>query len=196
MKVPNSLSKLIENLKSLPGIGEKTALRLALFIYSEMDLEKAHSLSEAIKEVKELKLCPTCGMILEHSCPLCENSLRDKNVIMIVESLKDLMVIENSNTYNGLYHITNGIIDLSKGIEPKDLNIDSLFNRLNNVNEVIIAFSGTMMGDLTGNYIKELVKDKNVRVSKIAYGIPVGGDLSYADKQTLIKALDNRILIK
>ena len=99
-------------------------------------------------------------MILEHSCPLCENSLRDKNVIMIVESLKDLMVIENSNTYNCLYHITNGIIDLSKGIEPKDLNIDSLFNRLNNVNEVIIAFSGTMMGDLTGNYIKELVKDK------------------------------------
>ena len=161
-----------------------------------MDLEKARFLSEAIVDVKTLKSCSVCGMILEYTCPLCENDLRDKNVIMVVESLKDLIVIENSNTYNGLYHITNGIIDLSKGKEPKDLNIESLLNRLDNVSEVIIAFSGTMMGDLTGNYIKELIKDRNVKVTKIAYGIPVGGDLSYADKQTLIKALDNRIVLK
>ena len=196
MNYPNSFNLLIEHLKSLPGIGEKTATRLAIFIYSEMDLDKANNLGDAIKDVKSLKSCPKCGMILEQTCPICSNELRDHNTIMVVESLKDLMVIENSNTYHGLYHITKGIIDLSKGIEPKDLNIDSLMPRLEHVNELIIAFSGTIMGDLTGNYIKEIIKDKDIKVTKIAYGIPVGGDLSYADKHTLLKALDNRVVLK
>lgn len=196
MKYPNSFSQLIEHLKSLPGIGEKTATRLAIFIYSEMDLEKAMKLSETIKDVKTLQSCPICGMILEVNCPICSNTLRDQKTIMVVESLKDLMVIENSNTYHGMYHITKGIIDFSKGIEPSDLNIDSLIKRTDDIDELIIAFSGTMMGDLTGNYIKELMKDKPIKISKIAYGIPVGGDLSYADKQTLKKSLDNRVLLK
>lgn len=196
MKYPNSFNQLIEHLKSLPGIGEKTATRLAIFIYSEMDLEKATQLGESIEAVKQLKSCPKCGMILEQTCPICSNTLRDHSAIMVIESLKDLMVIENSHTYHGLYHITGGIIDFSKGIEPEDLNIDSLLTRLEGINELIIAFSGTMMGDLTANYIKELVKDKPVKITKIAYGIPVGGDLSYADKQTLMKALDNRVVLK
>lgn len=196
MEYPNSFNQLIEHLKSLPGIGEKTATRLAIFIYSEMDLEKTNKLGDAIKAVKLLQSCPTCGMILEHTCPICSNELRDQKTIMVVESLKDLMVIENSHTYHGLYHITNGIIDMSKGIEPKDLNIDSLIERLDTIDELIIAFSGTIMGDLTGSYIKELIKDRAIKVTKIAYGIPVGGDLSYADKHTLSKALDNRVILK
>lgn len=196
MKFPQAFNVLVDHLKGLPGIGEKTAIRLALYIFHDMDTEKVEAFSQVLKEVKTLQTCKTCGMMMDEECPFCSNELREKDTIMVLESIKDVLVIENSQNYHGLYHITNGIIDFSRGIEPQDLNIDSLFLRTKDIQEIIIAFSGTVMGDLTGNYIKELLKGTNIKVSRIAYGIPVGGELSYADRQTLSKALDNRVILK
>lgn len=196
MKFPQAFNVLVDHLKGLPGIGEKTATRLALYIFHDMDKEKVETFGQSLKEVKTLQTCTTCGMMMDKECPFCSNELREKDTIMVLESIKDVLVIENSQNYHGLYHITNGIIDFSRGIEPQDLNIDSLFLRTKEIQEIIIAFSGTVMGDLTGNYIKELLKDTHIKVSRIAYGIPVGGELSYADRQTLSKALDNRVILK
>lgn len=197
MKLPNVVTKLIENLKLLPGIGQKTALRLALFIVNELDEQVAIDLSEAIYKAKtEICFCEICGSIKEELCPFCDNNLRDSSTIIVVESLKDLMVIENGHNYNGLYHILKGTIDFSKGIEPEDLNIDTLLNRLENVKEVILALNGSIDGQLTTNYLQELLKDKQIIITKIAQGIPIGADLSYADEKTLKIALDNRVILK
>lgn len=197
MKLPKSLEDLQTNLKKLPGIGEKTALRLALFIVNDLDKDSAISLSDALINVKEkLSTCDICGAIKESECLICSNSLRDKETIMVVESNKDLLVIENTNNYYGLYHVLGGTIDFSRGIEPDNLNIDSLIKRVNNNVEIILALNGAVNGELTATYIKELLKDKDIKLSKIAYGLPVGADLAFADNKTLEVALKNRTKVK
>ena len=115
---------------------------------------------------------------------------------MVVESISDLIIIENGENYHGLYHVLGGTIDFTKGIEPQDLNIDSLLKRVAKVDEIILALNGAVDGQLTSSYIQELLKEKTVKVTKIAHGIPVGGDLSYADQRTLAIALENRITLK
>lgn len=198
MKLPLSLTKLVTDLKRLPGIGPKTAERLALYIIDEMDETYVTSLSDGLLNAKKnLKHCPICGMIKEEECLICSNELRNHNQIMVLATIKDLIVIENSESYDGLYHILGGTIDFSKGIEPDSLFIDGLIKRINKPNmEIILALNGALDGQLTSSYIEELLKDKNVNVSKIAYGVPVGGDLSFTNKKTLKVALDNRIKIK
>lgn len=197
MNLPKSLNDLVENLKRLPGIGDKTALRLALFILNDLEKEEAASLSEAIISVKEnLSFCEICGVIKEDACPICQDNKRDQSTIMVVETIKDLLVLENTNNYFGLYHILGGTIDFSKGIEPDDLEIDSLIKRANSNKEIILALNGAVDGQLTSNYIEELLKDKDVTLTKIAYGLPVGADLSFADDKTLKVALQNRMKVK
>ncbi len=197
MNLPKPLNDLVENLKRLPGIGNKTALRLALFILNDLEKEEAASLSETLISVKEnLSFCEICGVIKEDACPICQDNKRDQSTIMVVETIKDLLVFENTNNYFGLYHILGGTIDFSKGIEPDDLKIDSLIKRANSNKEIILALNGAVDGQLTSNYIEELLKDKDVTLSKIAYGLPVGADLSFADDKTLKVALQNRMKVK
>lgn len=197
MKFPQALNKLIDDLKRLPGVGPKTAERLALFVINDMDLKYVESLSDALIDAKtNIKHCSVCGMLMDDSCPICDNKVRNKNQIMVVETIKDLIVIENSESYDGLYHILGGTIDFSKGIEPEMLFIDGLLKRIKPDMEIILALNGALDGELTSSYIEQLLKDKNVNISKIAYGVPIGGDLSYADKKTLKVALRNRISIK
>lgn len=193
MNLPKALNDLVENFKKLPGIGEKTALRLALFIINDLEKEHVDSLSGALSNVKEnLSFCKTCGSIMEDVCPICNDNRRDQNTIMVVETIKDLLVIEKTNNYFGLYHVLGGTIDFSRGIEPEDLNIDSLIKRAKDNKEIILALNGAITGQLTSNYIQELLKDKEVKLSKIAHGLPIGADLSFADDKTLIIALKNR----
>jgi recombination protein RecR len=135
-------------------------------------------------------------VIKEDACPICQDNKRDQSTIMVVETIKDLLVFENTNNYFGLYHILGGTIDFSKGIEPDDLKIDSLIKRANSNKEIILALNGAVDGQLTSNYIEELLKDKDVTLSKIAYGLPVGADLSFADDKTLKVALQNRMKVK
>jgi len=197
VKYPEPFNKLVEDLRALPGIGEKTARRLALFIATEMDKEKIINLSSSLATIKDkIKNCPVCGAMMEESCPICSDVTRHKDSIMVVESVRDLFVMENSGSYHGLYHVLGGTIDFSRGIDPSDLRFNQLLMRLNSIKEVIIALNASVDGDLTGTYIKELLKEKDILVSRIAYGIPVGSDLSYADQKTLSLALENRTKLK
>ena len=196
MKLPKTATELVESLKKLPGIGEKSALRLALFIINEFSLEDATVLSEALLKVKtDLSFCNVCGMLMDDVCPICSDENRDKTTIMVVENIKDLLVLENTKNYFGQYHILGGTIDFSRGIEPSDLNIDSLIERAKNNIEIILALNGAVDGQLTSNYISELLKDKQVNLSKVAHGLPVGADLSFMDDKTLSIALKNRIKV-
>ncbi len=196
MKLPNVILSLIESFKKLPGVGDKTALRLALFVVNDLPLEDIEVFSESLIKTKtNLTFCEICGCIKEDECPICSDTNREQDTIMVIESIKDLITIENTKTYFGLYHLTNGVIDFSKGIEPEDINIESLIKRANNNKEIVLALSGGIGGQLTSNYIQELLKDKDVTVSRLAQGIPIGVDLSYADKKTLSVALENRVKV-
>jgi recombination protein RecR len=193
MKYPESFLKLVEDFKKFPGIGKKTAERLALFTISTLDKEQVTLFSEHLNEAKEnISHCPICGTLMEHHCPICDDPNRDKRTIMVVSDDKDVFVLERNPIYHGLYHVLGGAIDFSRGIGPEDLNIESLFQRLNDIDEIILSLAGTVEGELTAQYLKELLKHKGIKVSRIAYGIPVGADLSFADDHTLELALNNR----
>lgn len=193
MKYPESFLKLVEDFKKFPGIGKKTAERLALFTISTLDKEQVTLFSEHLNEAKEnISHCPICGTLMEHHCPICDDPNRDKKTIMVVSDDKDVFVLERNPIYHGLYHVLGGAIDFSRGIGPDDLNIESLFQRLNDIDEIILSLAGTVEGELTAQYLKELLKHKGIKVSRIAYGIPVGADLSFADDHTLELALNNR----
>ena len=193
MKYPESFLKLVEDFKKFPGIGKKTAERLALYTISTIDKDQIDAFSQHLVEAKSLiSHCPICGTLMEVHCPICEDTNRDRHTIMVVSDDKDVFVLERNPIYHGLYHVLGGAIDFSRGISPEDLNIESLFQRLNGVDEIILSLAGTVEGELTAQYLKELLKSKSVKVSRIAYGIPVGADLSFADDHTLELALNNR----
>lgn len=194
MKYPESFLKLVEDFKKFPGIGSKTAERLALYTLAEMDKPFIEAFSANLIEAKtKVTTCKVCGTLMTDFCGICEDHNRDRNQIMVVSEVKDVFILEKNNLYQGLYHVLGGSIDFSRGIQAEDLNIDSLFTRLNNIEEVILSLSGTVEGELTAQYLKELLKAYPVKVTRIAYGIPVGADLSYADDQTLARALMNRV---
>lgn len=196
-------SKLIEEavnqISRLPGIGKKTALRLVLHLIRENE-ESTFALTEALTKLRSnIRFCASCHNISDTEvCGICNSGKRDKSLVCVVEDARDVMAIENTAQYNGLYHVLGGVISPINGIGPSDLKIESLINRLNHgqtdVKEVILALSPTMEGDTTAFYINKRIKELSVRVSVIARGIPIGGDLEYADEITLGRSILGRTL--
>ena len=193
---PESIEKLIECFKILPSVGNKSAERYALAML-EAPKEKIEQLIEALHLVSnEIKRCPICGNLTDKQlCSICCDENRDNTTICIVQQPKDVIAMEKVKSYKGLYHVLYGAISPLKGILPEDLNIESLFSRINeNIKEVIIATNPTMEGDTTALYlIKALKKYPNITITKLANGLPIGANLDYADEMTLTRALDGRI---
>jgi recombination protein RecR len=192
---PSILKKIIEDFQKLPGIGEKTAERLALHLISQMEEADIQSFSDHLARVKhEIKPCPICHMITDHDlCEICSDAQRDHDILMVVADPKDVFVMERMKTYHGMYHVLGGLIDFSRGKTDADLSIDSLSARLKNFKEMIIATSGTVEGEMTAKYLKQLFDLPELKVTRLAYGLPVGADLKYADELTLSKAVENRL---
>jgi recombination protein RecR len=189
------LSNLISQLSKLPGIGGKTAQRLAFHILA-MEEKDALAIAEAIVEAKKtMKYCTICGNLTdEEPCRICTDSCRDQMVICVVESPRDLAAMERIREFKGLYHVLHGAISPMEGIGPEDINLRSLILRLqkNDIKEVILATNPNIEGEATSMYIARLIKPSGIKATRIAHGIPVGGDLEYADEITLSKALEGR----
>lgn len=192
---PKPLAKLINELSKLPGIGTKSAQRLAFHILS-LDDREAEQLADAITTAKrEMKYCSVCGNLTdEDPCAICSDSSRRDDVICVVESPRDVMAMERIKEFNGLYHVLHGVISPMEGIGPEDINLKSLVQRLQqgDVKELIIATNPNIEGEATAMYIARLIKPAGIKVTRIAHGIPVGGDLEYADEVTLLKSLEGR----
>lgn len=191
----DDMKQLIEELGTLPGIGRKSAARLAFHIIS-MPEKKAFALSDAIRHAKEnVRECSVCHTFTDSEvCPICSNEKRDKSVIMVVENPRDLAAYEKTESYNGVYHVLHGAISPMLGIGPSDIRLKELMQRLEgDVSEVIIATNSSLEGETTAMYISKLVKPTGIKVSRIASGVPVGGDLEYIDEVTLLRALDGRV---
>lgn len=189
------LNKLINELAKLQGIGNKTAQRLAFNILAMEDRE-ALSIAQAIIDAKtNMRYCSVCGNLTDTDpCPICSDTGRDQNVICVVESPKEVAAMERIREFHGLYHVLHGAISPLEGIGPEDINLKSLIMRLqgSQVNEIILATNPNIEGEATAMYIARLVKPSGITVSRIAHGIPVGGDLEYADEVTLSKAMEGR----
>ena len=189
------LNRLINELSKLPGIGGKTAQRLAFHIMS-MEDKYAFELSDAIRNAKtSMKYCSVCGNLTDSDpCSICSDESRDKSLICVVENPKDVAAMEKIKEYRGYYHVLHGAISPMDGVGPDDINLKSLIMRLQDevVKELIIATNPNIEGEATAMYIARLIKPSGIKVSRIAHGIPVGGDLEYADEVTLLKAVEGR----
>ena len=192
----SQITKLIETLASLPGIGNKSAQRLAFHIIN-MPLEQVNTLVTAITEAKKnVQYCKKCFTLTDQElCPICNSSKRDAKMIMVVENPRDLAAYEKTGKYEGLYHVLHGAISPMLGIGPNDIKLKELMKRLaeETVEEVIIATNSSLEGETTAMYISKLVKPTGIKVTRIASGVPVGGDLEYIDEVTLLRALDGRV---
>ncbi len=191
----NVVENLIEELTRLPGIGKKTAQRLAFFIMGMPD-QDALSMAQAIITIKEkARFCRQCFNITEDEvCSICRNSSRDRSKICVIEEPSNLIVIENTKSYNGLYHVLLGALSPIDGITPERLKIEELIKRVKTgeVSEVIIATNPNTKGETTAQYLSQELKPLGVKISRIAYGLPIGGDIEFADEVTLSKALQGR----
>jgi recombination protein RecR len=198
-------SKLIEDavnqIAKLPGIGKKTALRLVLHLIKDKE-ENTFTLAEALTKLRaNIRFCTTCHNISDTDvCSICNSPRRDRSVLCVVEDAKDVMAIENTAQFTGLYHVLGGVISPMNGVGPADLKIESLVVRLNHehreIKEVILALSPTMEGDTTAFYVNKRIKDLPLKISVIARGVPVGGDLEYADEITLGRSISGRTLFQ
>lgn len=192
---PELFAKLVECLRELPGVGEKSAQRYAFFLLNK-DEEFLYEFADVLKRVKkELHPCPQCGFLESGDhCVICDDPSREKDRIMVVSYDQDVIAMERTDTFNGLYHVLGGVISAKKGIYPDDLNITGLLKRIeeNDITEIIIAISPTIEGETTALYIDKILKDKGVLITRLASGLPMGASLDYADELTLIKALNNR----
>ncbi len=190
-----SLETLIEELTKFPGIGRKTAQRLALYILKQPK-EEVEKLVQAIIDVKEkIKYCSICYNITETDpCPICSSPKRDKTIICVVEEPMDVIAIEKTNEYNGLYHVIGGVLNPLEGIGPDDLKIKELVHRVSSggIKEVIIALNPSVEGETTSIYIANLIKPFGIKVTRIARGLPIGTALEYADIATIVRAIENR----
>lgn len=189
------VNKLIEELEGLPGIGSKSAQRLAFHLIGlpEEKVQRiANSMLEARKNVRYCSVC--CTLTDKETCPVCSNPSRDKSTIMVVETPRDLAAYEKTGRYEGVYHVLHGAISPMLGIGPSDIRLKELITRLEgDVKEVIIATNSSLEGETTAMYISKLVKPTGIKVSRIASGVPVGGDLEYIDEVTLYRALEGRV---
>lgn len=191
----NNVSKLIEELSKLPGIGGKSAQRLAFYIIN-MPKENVKALTDSILNAKEnIKYCSICCNLTDSDpCHICSNEKRDRKTIMVVEDPRDMAAYEKTREYKGLYHILNGAISPMTGVTPQDIKIKELIERLKDdtIEEVILATNPNIEGEATALYISRLLKPIGIKVSRIAHGVPVGGDLEYVDEVTLSRALEGR----
>ena len=189
------LDELIEVFGKLPGIGKKSAMRIAFDILEKNEIEIENILSTIKDAYTSIKHCSICGNLCEGEiCEICSSEKRDKSVICIVESVKDVIAFEKSETYNGLYHVLGGKIDPLNGVTIEDLNISELMKRLDekDVEEVILALNPDMEGETTALYLIKMIKNKDIKVSQIASGIPMGGNIEFTDMATLGKSLEGR----
>lgn len=191
----NQITKLIEELSKLPGIGSKSAARLAFHIIN-MPKEQVNSLSDAIVTAKNnVRYCKECYTLTDNElCPICASSKRNRKVIMVVENSRDLAAYEKTGKFDGVYHVLHGAISPLLGIGPADIKLKELMIRLEkDVDEVIIATNSSLEGETTAMYISKLIKPTGIKVTRIASGVPVGGDIEYVDEVTLLRALEGRI---
>ncbi|MCC7665793.1 recombination mediator RecR [Liquorilactobacillus satsumensis] len=196
MQYPEPIAKLIDSYMKLPGIGEKTATRLAFFTI-DMQQEDVVGFSKALLAAKrDLRYCSICGNITESDpCVICADKARDQAKIIVVEQPKDVMSLERMREYHGLYHVLHGVLSPMEGKGPEDINIASLLRRLQHnseINEVIIATNATPEGEATAMYISRLIKPAAIKVTRLAHGLAVGSDIEYADEMTLFKAIEGR----
>lgn len=190
----DSINKLIEELSGLPGIGGKTAQRLAFHILN-MPKDRVQNLADSLTKARtNVGFCKECYTLTDKElCPICSSEKRDKKTIMVVEDTRDLMAYEKTGKYQGVYHVLQGAISPMLGIGPADIKLKELMERLQaDVDEVIIATNSTLEGETTAMYISKLIKPTGIKVSRIASGVPVGGDLEYIDEVTLLRALEGR----
>jgi recombination protein RecR len=189
------LENIINEFTKLPGVGSRTALRYALFLLSE-DEKASTQLADAIRQMREnIKLCKHCFSISDDDeCEVCKDTKRNHSIVCVVENIRDVMAIENTNTYNGVYHVLGGIISPIEGISPNDIRIKELIERVSkeNIEEIILALPTTMEGDTTCFYINKLVKDMNVKVTAIARGVSIGDNIEFADEITLGRSIIGR----
>lgn len=191
---PEKFEDLIAAFRHLPGVGIKTAERYA-FTVLDWDQKTLEEMIASLQAVRNgLDVCEVCGNLCEGSeCEICSDHTRDHRIICVVQSPKDVIAMEKMNTYNGVYHVLNGVINTAKGIMPQDLNIDSLLRRIDEqTEEVILATNPTVEGETTALYLSKLLEDQHVNVTRIAHGLPMGGHLDYADELTLQKAFEGR----
>ena len=191
---PEALKLLIEEFERLPGIGKKSAVRLAFHVMN-MEKGKAERFSNAIINAKEkVHLCPVCQNLTDNElCPVCKNPKRDSKIICVVENPKDIIAMEKTHEFNGLYHCLHGVISPMDNIGPEDIKLRELMVRLNEgAEEIILATNLTVEGEATAMYIARLVKPMGIKVTRIAHGIPVGGDIEFADEITLARAIEGR----
>ena len=191
----SQISRLIEQLSALPGIGSKTAQRLAFHIVN-LPVERVQALSDALIDAKKnVRYCRECYTMTDSDlCPICGNPKRNHRTIMVVENTRDLAAYEKTGKYEGVYHVLHGAISPMLGIGPGDIRLKELMTRLQgDVDEVIIATNSSLEGETTAMYLSKLIKPTGIRVSRIASGVPVGGDLEYIDEVTLLRALEGRV---
>ncbi|MFK3961910.1 recombination mediator RecR [Guptibacillus hwajinpoensis] len=195
MHYPEPISKLIDSFMKLPGIGPKTAVRLAFFVL-EMNDDDVLDFGKALVNAKrQLTYCSVCNHITDTDpCRICSDTHRDETIICVVQDAKDVIAIEKMKDYTGLYHVLHGAISPVEGIGPEDIKVPELLKRLQDdkVTEIILATDPTIEGEATAMYIARLVKPTGIRITRIAHGLPVGGDLEYADEVTLSKAMEGR----
>ena len=195
-KYPTSLENLIECFSKLPSVGKKTAERYALYAFFHMDEVDLTDFSNALLSIKkDIHICPSCGNMTESNlCNICSDTSRNHKQVLVVETIKDLITIEKVNEFKGIYHVLNGAISFSKGIGIDDLNIESLTEKIKNkeIEELILATNATIEGETTARYLYELYREYDIKITRIAHGLPVGSDLSYADEMTILKAFEGR----
>lgn len=195
MYYPAPISKLIDSFTKLPGIGPKTASRLAFYVLNMKEDDLLEFAQALVNAKRELTHCSICGHITDTDpCQICQDTSRDGSLICVVEDPKDVIAMEKMKEFQGKYHVLNGAISPMDGIGPEDINVPSLIHRLKeeDVKELILATNPNIEGEATAMYISKLVKPAGVRITRIAHGLPVGGDLEYADEVTLSKALEGR----
>ncbi|AIK36402.1 recombination protein RecR [Bacillus pseudomycoides] len=195
MHYPEPISKLIDSFMKLPGIGPKTAVRLAFFVLDMKEEDVLDFAKSLVNAKRNLTYCSVCGHITDRDpCYICDDSHRDQSVVCVVQEAKDVIAMEKMKEYQGVYHVLRGAISPMEGIGPEDINIPQLLKRLQDetVQEVILATNPNIEGEATAMYISRLLKPTGIKVTRIAHGLPVGGDLEYADEVTLSKALEGR----
>ncbi|MBR1617562.1 recombination protein RecR [bacterium] len=198
MEYTKPLARLIEHFQKLPSIGPKTAMRLALYVV-KMSESEVNNFANALIEAKtKISYCSKCfNMSCSDPCEICSDNSRNQSVICVVSETKDLMAIEKTNEYTGLYHVLQGLISPIDGIGPDDIRIKELLYRVsqNDIKEIILALNPSVEGEATSLYLHKLLKPFNIKITRIAFGLPMGSELEYADEMTLLKALEGRVEI-